>query len=420
MSQRRVILHADLNNFYASVSCLCQPELREQPVAVCGDPEQRHGIVLAKNMPAKRMGVITGQAIWQARQLCPGLNVVIPTYEDYVGFSHRVRDIFSRYTDHVQPFGIDEAWLDVSGGSMDIEKGVALANHLRHAVREETGLTLSVGVSDNRVFAKLGSDLKKPDAVSVVTNENRRTVLDPLPVSELLFIGRSTTSKLHNVGIYTIGQLAAVSPQALRDLMGKTGEMLWCFAHGDDRSEVLATADEAVIKSVGNSITAAHDVENDTDARITLYGLCESVASRLRKHGFQGRTVKLWVRNADLSSFIRQCTLKVATDNSFDLFQAAYDLLYQNWTQGKPLRSLGVTAGNLTKADTALQMSFLPEDRARIKQVLLEHAIDDLRERFGHFAVQRAIMIHDHDLGEINPEEEHTVHPEPYFKTKVG
>ena len=184
----RVVLHADLNNFYASVACLERPELREVPIAVCGDPQLRHGIVLAKNMVAKRQGVITGQAVWQARQSCPGLQAISPDFETVLKYSQTVRGIFSRYTNRVQPFGVDEAWLDVSGPSVRIADGYRIANHLRHAVREETGLTVSVGVGDNRIFAKLGSDLKKPDGVTVVCNENRAAVLDPLPVGALLFI----------------------------------------------------------------------------------------------------------------------------------------------------------------------------------------------------------------------------------------
>jgi DNA polymerase-4 len=241
----KVVLHADLNNFYASVACLSHPDWRETPLAVCGDPALRHGIVLAKNMPAKRRGVITGQAVWQARQSCPNLRTVAPDLEEVLRYSGLVRRIFARYTNRVQPFGVDEAWLDVSGPRMDIDEGFRIANHLRHAVREETGLTLSVGVGDNRIFAKLGSDLKKPDGVSVVCEQNRRTVLDPLPVGDLLFIGRATAQKLRSIGIFTIGQLAAVDPSVLKAVFGKTGLMLSGFARGNDDAAVLAEDDQA-------------------------------------------------------------------------------------------------------------------------------------------------------------------------------
>ncbi|MFH1513142.1 MAG: DNA polymerase IV [Bacillota bacterium] len=413
----RVVLHADLNNFYASVACLERPELREVPVAVCGDPQLRHGIVLAKNMVAKRQGVITGQAIWQAKQSCPNLQAINPDFDTVLKYSQTVRGIFSRYTNRVQPFGVDEAWLDVSGPAVQIADGFRTANHLRHAVREETGLTVSVGVGDNRIFAKLGSDLKKPDGVAVVCAENRASVLDPLPVNELLFIGRATSQKLHNIGIYTIGQLAAVNPSALKAVFGKTGLMLSGFARGDDAASVIAEDTPVKMKSVGNSITTAHDILTLYDVRITLYGLCESVASRMRKHQVTGRVVQVSIRNAKtLDWFQRQQTLSFHTDCSFDLFEAAYGLVCENWREGTPLRSLGVSVSHLSPAGKLIQLSFLPEDSARQKRQILEYTIDDIRRKYGYFAIQRAIMHYDRALGRINPEDEHLIHPEPYFK----
>ena len=230
----KVILHADLNNFYASVACLHRPDLREVPLAVCGDPARRHGIVLAKNMPAKRYGIQTGQVLWQAFQLCPRLTTIAPDYREVSRMSQTVRTIFGRYTDRVQPFGIDEAWLDLTAPDMTLEQGERIANHLRHTVREETGLTVSVGVSDSRVLAKLGSDLKKPDAVSLICEQNRSQVLDPLPIGSLLFVGRATARKLNAIGIYTVGQLAAADPQVLRGVLGKAGLTLSGFARGAD------------------------------------------------------------------------------------------------------------------------------------------------------------------------------------------
>ena len=412
----KVVLHADLNNFYASVACIKHPELKELPLAVCGDPALRHGIVLAKNMPAKRKGVITGQAIWQAQQTCPNLQTIAPDFEEVLRYSGTVRRIFSRYTNRVQPFGVDEAWLDVSGPGVEIAEGFRIANHLRHAVREETSLTLSVGVGDNRIFAKLGSDLKKPDGVSVVCAENRRTVLDPLPVGDLLFIGRATTQKLHAIGIFTIGQLATVNPGALRAVFGKTGLMLSGFARGDDAASVIAEDTQPKMKSVGNSITAAHDILTRYDARITLYGLCESVASRMRRHHVVGRVIQLSIRNATLDWYQRQQKLSFVTDCSFDLFETAYALLMENWQEGTPLRSLGVSVSQLASAGALMQLSFLPEDAARQKRQILEQTVDEIRERYGHFAIQRAIMLYDRSLGKINPEDEHVIHPEPYFK----
>ncbi len=412
----RLILHADLNNFYASVACLQNPDLREVPLAVCGDPTQRHGIVLAKNMVAKKMGVRTGQVIWQARQLCPNLQTIAPSTESILHYSHLVRGIFGRYTNHVQPFGTDEAWLDVSGPGMGFEKGMGLANHLRHTVREETGLTLSVGVSDNRVFAKLGSDLKKPDAVSLVCQDNRKAVLDPLAVNELVFIGPATARRLNAIGIETVGQLAQTDPQVLRALFGKTGLMLSGLARGDDSAAVLDAGAASRMKSVGNSITAAHDILTLEDARITLYGLCESVASRMRKHRVMGHTLQLWIRHSNLESFQRQCHMDFDTNCSVDLFAHAYLLIQQNWQEGTPLRSLGVSMGGLSPAGALMQLSFLPQDVRRQKHQMLEHAIDQIRDRYGHFAIQRAVMLADRSLGHINPEKEHVLTPASHLR----
>lgn len=412
----RVILHADLNNFYASVACRTKPSLMERPVAVCGDPNLRHGIVLAKNPAAKRFGVQTGQVIWQAKQQCPNLQIVGVDYQEVLRMSGTVRDIFKRYTNRVQPFGSDEAWLDVSGPEMSIRDGERVANHLRHTVREETGLTVSVGVSDNRVFAKLGSDLKKPDAVSVICPENRATVLDPLPVGDLLFIGRKTADKLNAIGIYTIGQLYAADPMVLRGVLGKTGLMLSGFAHGDDAAAVLESDAKPQIKSVSNSVTAAHDVETWDDARITLFGLCESVAMRLRRHGSVCRTVQLSVRDASLKTFQRQRALSFRTDCSFDLFEAAFGLLRESWRADSPLRTLGVCGAQLSPVDEMVQLSFLPEDAARQKRMLMERTVDGIREKYGYFSIRRAVMLADGKLGSINPAQEHVLVPQPYFR----
>ncbi len=413
----RVVLHADLNSFYASVACLEHPEFREIPLAVTGDPELRHGIVLAKNTIAKRYGVITGQPIWQAKQSCPNLYTVRPELDAILRYSQTVRGIFSRYTDRVQPFGVDEAWLDISGPGTQIADGCRIANHLRHTVREETGLTVSIGVGDNRVFAKLGSDLKKPDGVSVVCEANRATVLDPLPVGELLFIGRATARKLHTIGIYTIGQLAAADPNALKAIFGKTGLMLSGFARGNDTSATLAEDVPANMKSVGNSTTTAHDMLTKQDVRITLYALCESVASRMRKHEVVGSVVRLSTRNSDTLDWSQhQQGLGFDTDCSFDLFACTYELLLQCWQEGTPLRSLGVSVSHLSPAGRLIQLSFLPEDAARQKRQILEYTIDDIRKKYGHFAIQRAVMHYDRALGSINPKDEHVLCPLPFIK----
>lgn len=388
----KVILHADLNNFYASVACLDRPDLREVPVAVCGDPARRHGIVLAKNMPAKRYGIQTGQVLWEAFQLCPELTIIAPDFREVSRLSQAVRTIFSRYTDKVQPFGIDEAWLDLSAPDMTLLQGERIANHLRHTVREETGLTVSVGVSDNRIFAKLGSDLKKPDAVSLICDQNRSQVLDPLPIGSLLFVGRATVRKLNSIGIYTVGQLAAANPQVLRGVLGKAGLTLSGFARGNDAGAFFRD-DEQPVKSVGNSTTTPTDVTDERGARLTLLDLSESVAFRLRQQGMAGRVVELSLRDAAMHTITRQLTLDRATDCSYDILDGAMDLLARHWRPRVPLRALGVCVSALCPAKRDIQLSFLPEEAIRQRHMALDRMVDGIRGRYGHYAIRRGIWV---------------------------
>lgn len=388
----KVILHADLNNFYASVACLDRPDLREVPVAVCGDPARRHGIVLAKNMPAKRYGIQTGQVLWEAFQLCPELTIIAPDFREVSRLSQAVRTIFSRYTDKVQPFGIDEAWLDLSAPDMTLLQGERIANHLRHTVREETGLTVSVGVSDNRVFAKLGSDLTKPDAVSLICDQNRSQVLDPLPIGSLLFVGRATVRKLNSIGIYTVGQLAAANPQVLRGVLGKAGLTLSGFARGNDAGAFFRD-DEQPVKSVGNSTTTPTDVTDERGARLTLLDLSESVAFRLRQQGMAGRVVELSLRDTAMHTITRQLTLDRATDCSYDILDGAMDLLARHWRPRVPLRALGVRVSALCPAKRDIQLSFLPEEAIRQRHMALDRMVDGIRGRYGHDAIRRGIWV---------------------------
>lgn len=387
----KVILHADLNNFYASVACLHRPDLREVPVAVCGDPARRHGIVLAKNMPAKRYGIQTGQVLWQAFQLCPRLTTIAPDYREVSRMSQTVRTIFGRYTDRVQPFGIDEAWLDLTAPDMTLEQGERIANHLRHTVREETGLTVSVGVSDSRVLAKLGSDLKKPDAVSLICEQNRSQVLDPLPIGSLLFVGRATARKLNAIGIYTVGQLAAADPQVLRGVLGKAGLTLSGFARGADDASLFL--DDQPVKSVGNSTTTPSDVTDERGARLTLLDLSESVAFRLRQQGMAGRVVELSLRDTAMRTVTRQLTLDRPTDCSYNILDGAMDLLDRHWRPRVPLRALGVCVSALYPANQNIQLSFLPEEAANQRHMALDRMVDEIRGRYDHDAIRRGAWV---------------------------
>ena len=412
----RVILHADLNNFYASVECLHRPEIRDKPVAVCGDPAARHGIVLAKNYPAKATSIKTGEVIWQARQKCPQLVVVPPNYPLYLRFGRLARSVYSSYTDQVESFGLDEAWLDVSGSTHIFGDGIRIANEIRERIKSELGITASVGVSYNKIFAKLGSDMKKPDATTVITRENFKQVVWPLPARDLLYVGRATRDKLARRGISTIGDIAGTDPGYLRSFLGKWGEVLWSFANGYDSSAVVSQGEESLIKSVGNSITTPRDLESDEDVQMIFYVLSESVAARMREHGFKCRTVQIQVRDKDLFSFVVQGKFLRPTYVSTDLAEKALELFRDNYSWSNPIRSVGVRGCDLVSADSHEQLSLFEDEDRRIKQDKIEATVDVLRHRFGHFSIQRAVLLKDNELGAINPKEDHVIHPVAFFK----
>lgn len=413
----RSVLHIDMNACYASIECLYDPSIRNLPVAVGGDVEARHGIILAKNQIAKRFGVKTGEALWQAKQKCPELHIVPPHFDRYLRFSRMAREIYADYTDLVEPFGLDEVWCDVTGTQKLRERGLeALANEIRERVKFELGITISVGVSWNKIFAKLGSDYKKPDAVTVFTPENYRDKVWPLPASDLLGVGRATERKLASRGIHTIGDIAAAPPSMLRGILGKWGLILHDFAAGYDSSPVARAGDEAVIKSIGNSTTTPRDLSCDEDAGIVYWMLCESVAERMRESGFLCRGVQVHIRDNELASFERQLKLESPTCLASTLHEAAMRLLRENWDWHKPLRSIGVRATDLLPASTPVQCSIFEDSERQEKRERLERSVDDLRRRFGHYCVGRAVCVSDPTLRNISPKDEHVIHPVGYFK----
>ena len=413
----RSVLHIDMNACYASIECLYDPSIRNLPVAVGGDVEARHGIILAKNQIAKRFGVKTGEALWQAKQKCPKLHIVPPHFDRYLRFSRMAREIYADYTDLVEPFGLDEVWCDVTGTQKLRERGMeALANEIRERVKFELGITVSVGASWNKIFAKLGSDYKKPDAVTVFTPENYRDKVWSLPASDLLGVGRATERKLASRGIHTIGDIAAAPPSMLRGFLGKWGLILHDFAAGYDSSPVARAGDEAVIKSIGNSTTTPRDLCCDEDAGIVYWMLCESVAERMRESGFLCRGVQVHIRDNELASFERQLKLESPTCLSSTLHEAAMRLLRENWDWHKPLRSIGVRATDLLPASTPVQCSIFEDSERQEKRERLERSVDDLRRRFGHYCVGRAVCVSDPTLRNISPKDEHVIHPVGYFK----
>lgn len=394
----RTILHADLNNCFASIESISHPEYRTIPFAVGGDEEMRHGIILAKNDCAKKFGIKTGEPLLSARQKCPDLKVVKPNFELYDEYCTAVRNLYCEYTDQVEPFGMDESWLDTSGSISLFGDGVKIANELRKRVKKEFDLTISVGVSYNKVFAKLGSDYKKPDAVTVISPENYKELVWTLPVEELLYVGRATKAKLNRLDIKTIGELANTSENFLVAQFGKNGRMLHSYANGFDNSPVRRLTQAETIKSIGNSTTTPRDMENETDAKLIFNLLSEQVCRRLRKHGLKGSVVQIHLRSNDLTSFERQIKLDAPTDISGDVCNAAMKLLRENYNFTLPLRSVGVRVTQLCNADSPVQLSFFTDSIRDAKMKKIEQTKDAINDKYGRYAICRAVILSDKTL----------------------
>ena len=412
----RTILHVDANSFYASCECLYRPSIREKPVAVCGDPEARHGIVLTKNQHAKKYGVQTGEAIWQAKQKCPSLVVVPPDYPLYLHMSRQMHEILGQYSDKVESFGLDESWVEISADDMDVRKGQLVADEIRHRIHRTLGITVSVGVADNKVMAKLGSDYKKPDATTVLLPDLYEQIVWPLPVSDLLYVGPATTRKLARIGVCTIGQLANLDESILAYKFGKIGYMLKAFALGLDTSPVKPIEVSLPIKSVGNSTTPPHDIENMTDVKELVYLLAESVATRLRENNFKARCISVSARTTELVSSSCQTTLSQSTCLAKEIAETALRLFEQRYRFGFPFRSMGINCSQLSALDAPVQVDMFGEDERRVKQEQLERSIDGLRSRFGHQVIRRGIILGDLSYSEINPKEEHIIHPVGFLR----
>ena len=411
----RVILHADANCFYASVEMLHHPEYDGQPLAVGGDAEKRHGIILTANYIAKRRGVKTGSALWEAREACPGLIIVPPNYDQYLRFSRYMREIYSHYSDKVESFGLDECWIDVTDSVGIRGDGLSIANEINRKVKNELGITISVGVSWNKIFAKFGSDYKKPDAVTDVNRDNYKQIVWRKPAEDLLYVGRATKRKLANVGIHTIGQIAEADPAYLQSMLGKHGLMLSVFANGDDRTPVAKENTDAPIKSIGNGMTMPRDLVNDMEVKMAVYMLSESVATRLRDNHFAGDVVEIFVRDKDLMGFTRQHKIPTPTNISDEIAKHAMQLFLANYRWHKPIRGVGVRVSSLHGEQYPYQLDLFNSEEKREKQLAADKAVDEIRKRFGTIAVQRGLMF----FGpEITPRkrQEQTIHPHSYLE----
>lgn len=409
----RIILHSDCNSFYASVECLHRSEIRDKPVAVGGDVEQRHGIILAKNEHAKKYNIKTGEALWQARKKCPDLVIVPPRFELYQRFSRLCHEIYLDYTDRVEPFGLDECWLDITAAGAD---GVKIAHEIRQRIKFELGITVSIGVSYNKIFAKLGSDYKKPDAVTEISRANYKEIAWPLPAGDLLYVGSATRRKLESYCKRTIGDLASTPEKTLKGWFGKWGSVLYAFANGYDLSPVSRYDDQQIVKSIGNSTTTPRDLVDNEDVKIILYVLADSVARRLREHGCKGRTISISVRDNQLSSFTRQHTLSCYTNITVEIAQAGMELFIKHYHWQCPIRSIGISISDLVSDAAPLQLDLYGDGQEQLRRERLDTAVDGLKNRFGNAIVRPAVLLTDPGLSGIDPKRDHTIHPVGLFK----
>lgn len=407
-------MHCDLNNFYASVECVTDPTLKDKYVAVCGRQEDRHGIVLAKNQKAKEMGVTTGEVIWQAKKKCPQLIIVRPDFDKYAMYSQKVRKIYERYTDQVEPFGMDECWLDVTGSTKLFGSGYEIADEIRRTVKKETGLTISVGVSFNKIFAKLGSDMKKPDAVTEITPENFRQKIGDLNANEMLGVGRATKAKLNKHCIHTIGQLADTDVKLLQKLLGKCGTQLWIYANGLDCSRVMPCEYVREAKSIGHGITATSDLVSNDEVWRVMLALTQDIAYKLRKSKMRAIGVQISIRDNTLFIKEYQGKLQYSSQNAYEISKKAFELFRANYKWTHDIRSVTVRAIDLVPQDVSEQYCLGYDFKHQERISRIDKAIDAIRERYGNNSICSASLMHDLKMPYMHPQQ--SVLPSPMFK----
>ena len=393
---QRTILHCDMNNFYASVECMLDQSLRGHPVAVGGDPESRHGIILAKNYEAKKFGVQTGEALWQARNKCRNLIIVPPHYEQYMKYSRLAHEIYLDYTNQVEPYGMDECWVDISPICRTFDEAEEIAHEIRTSIKEELGLTVSIGVSFSKVLAKLGSDMKKPDAVTVLSPENWEERVWPLPVSELLYVGHSTTRKLMSRGVLTIGDLAHYPYECIRQLLGKNGTALWRYANGLDRSPVMPVNYERGVKSVSHGITCRQNLETPEQVWKVMLELAQDVGHQLRGYGLAATGVRVYIRESDINyGLAKQSRVSFPTQSPLEIAQAARILFMENYQWNNPVRAVCVSTFGLVPRDSAVQLNLFVDETRRMRRQKLDDCIDEIRGRFGKHSIIAASLMGD-------------------------
>ncbi|MBF7097443.1 DNA polymerase Y family protein [Alkalibacter mobilis] len=395
MDRDKTILHSDLNGFYASVEIMLDPSLKGKDVAVCGSTEDRHGIVLAKSESAKKAGIKTGMVNWEAKQICPNLIIIPPKYSQYLKYSKLTRKIYMRYTDKIEPFGMDECWLDVTESAGIFGDGESIAQKIRKSVKEELGLTVSIGVSFNKVFAKLGSDMKKPDAVTVIRRSDFKEKVWPLPAGELLYVGRSTRKKLARYGILTIGDISFAGAEFMNRTLGKNGVRLWIYASGNDLSRVTESNWVSPIKTIGHGITCSADLYDSEQVWKVILELSQDVGHRLRVNELCAGGVQLTIKDKELSCKQYQAQLLVQTQSAMEIGKKAMELFEKNYMWETNVRAVTVRAINLTEDFQPAQLYVFDDIEKRRKREKLEETMETIRERYGKNAIKSAVLMGD-------------------------
>ena len=417
---RRIIIHSDINHCYAQIEEMLHPELRNVPMAVGGSEEKRHGIILAKNDLAKAANVKTGESLREAKRKCPGLIIVHPDYDAYIYYTEKIKDIYRKYTDRVESFGLDEAWVDVTDSQKLFGDGIELARRIQDEVYETYGITVSMGVSFNKIFAKLASDLLKHKGFVVITEEDFREELWPLPAEDLLLVGRHTTKKLAEMRIFTIGDLAAASPERLQRRFGIMGVLLWNYANGLDTSEVHLCGYERPVKSIGNSKTVVHDIVSIAQLREVFRVLSESIAARLRMDHLRCSRISIHVRSTELKTKGCQRKLERFTDLASDILDNAMILVGRLGLEEISLRSVGIQVSGLAAGMNFDQGDLFMDADAIDRQRRTEQVLYDIRVRYGYDACRMASSQVDSTLTDFDPLGLlHHVHPVGYLEGPI-
>ena len=406
----RIILHSDADGFYAAVECLHNPKIRSLPVAVCGDKELRHGIVLAKNAIAKKYGIKTGDVIHEAMEKCPSLITVPPHQSLYEQFSKWAREIYADYADNLEAYGLDECWIEVTNIARDEYDGQLIADEIRARIKETLGITCSIGISFNKVFSKLASGLRKPDCSTVISRETFKDIVWKLSPDNLLGVGSRINKGLYAAGITDIGNIAKTPVEVFEKALGKIGVTLHRYARGEENSPVKHKDYVEPVKTVGHIETTPRDMKTIEDIRRVVYALSEKVASRMRAEHYKCRTVKIYIRDNELKSCDRQGKLEEPSYITNNIAEKAMDIFKKQYHFTKPLRSIGVRACDLVPDSVGIQNSFFDDTEQDEKREKISHTMDILRSMYGYDIIQRGIVLEDKKLTYIPPDYNRTAY----------